>query len=117
MFLGLKSGNAAGFGSGGTLCKPGCSFGNINMGRGDTQLREMWTAHVIAHEVGHNFGMAHDVDVGCGNWPDVGQMSGNSELWSSCSKQQVQKIYEVLKKKGQWCLKGKGIFEKNLLKN
>ena len=80
------------------------------MGRGDTQLREMWTAHVIAHEVGHNFGMAHDRDIGCGYWPDVGHMSGNSELWSSCSRQQVQKIYEVLKKKGQWCLKGKGIF-------
>ena len=87
------------------------------MGRGDTQLREMWTAHVIAHEVGHNFGMAHDRDIGCGYWPDVGHMSGNSELWSSCSRQQVQKIYEVLKKKGQWCLKGKGIFCKNLLQN
>ena len=116
MFLGLKYGTAAGYGSLGTLCKPACSFGNIDMGRGDTQLREMWTAHVIAHEVGHNFGMAHDRDIGCGYWPDRGHMSGNSELWSSCSREQVKKIYEVLKKKGQWCLKGKGIFSKTCFK-
>ena len=107
VFLVQTAGSKAGLGSSGSLCQPGCSLSPIGMGHGDNQLMELWTAHVIAHEVGHNFGMEHDVDVGCGNWPDVGHMSGNGYGWSSCSKRQVQKIYEKLKPEGGWCLKGK----------
>ncbi|KAL3848179.1 hypothetical protein ACJMK2_019053, partial [Sinanodonta woodiana] len=43
---------------------------------------------IPAHELGHNLGMLHDVDVGCPS-PNDGTMGPRATNWSSCSKTQL----------------------------
>ena len=51
--------------------------------------------------------MEHDSDVGCGgSTGDVGYMSGQAGMWSSCSKNAFMKHYTKLKLSDKWCLKG-----------
>ena len=65
------------------------------------------TARIIAHEMGHNFGMWHDDNdrhkgKGCEN---SGIMSSVANKWSTCSQADFHAHY--LKYKYDWCLERK----------
>lgn len=108
-FLCKEADTAIGWGGLGTLCNPGCSIQRINKDHDENwkHYRMLWTAFVLSHEIGHNFGMSHDVDKGCGKYPNNGYMSGTHGQWSSCSQRSFKDMYEGLKGNGRWCMEGR----------
>ena len=70
------------------------------------------TAELVAHEVGHNLGMAHDFDAQHGGQNGKCNCKGfmsycknKPQQWSSCSRKDFQALYNM--KKDNWCLPSK----------
>ena len=84
----------------GTLCEKGYL---LSMLHGNDRPNVLGTAEIVTHEMGHNLGMMHDVDVGCSK--NSGFMSGaHNHKWSFCSRNQLLILYNRLKKENNWCL-------------
>ena len=70
----------------------------------------------MAHEVGHNLGMAHDFSKThggesnpCNQENHIMSYGSSFEKWSKCSKKDFQARYLQRAMEGKWCMEGKYI--------
>jgi len=103
-FCNRGGGSVAGIAYLGTLC------GNFNQNLNERQSNDAASGFVLAHELGHNFGMKHDFDRAHGGWGGPcngkGIMSYGSfsyNQWSTCSKSDWEHHY-TSEKWGLYCL-------------
>jgi hypothetical protein len=102
---------AGGFASQGTPCY---GFG-VDGGMKRFGSSDQFPAHIIAHELGHNFGLGHDIGPGCHESDIHHIMSGDGSdstdgkisvrVWSKCS---VDAMLKLLQDGKLDCLKGPG---------